>query len=170
MPNVVLSSCCYNLIYSATNWSYSTTVGSGFLITDDSNIIDGCYTIVSGVTGNTVSFDGTAVGNTPCESSCSAYCYSNVFCINTNLPSYSGYDGNYYFNGSYNGKVYYTGGTSVRYLYYNSLNWCLSTSLGGTCDFFGPNPTFSEYPDLDETIMSNGVCVPTPTPYDPCSI
>ncbi len=81
MANVVLSSCCYNYVYSATGWSYITNVGIGFEITGDTNIIDGCYTIVSGVTGTTVVFDGTAISNAGCGADCLSFCCSDTLCL-----------------------------------------------------------------------------------------
>ena len=168
MANVVLSSCCYNYVYSATGWSYSSTVGLGFEISGDANIMNGCYTIVSGVTGTTVTFDGTATSNAGCGSDCLSFCCSNTLCLNIQNNIYSGYSGNYNFLASYNGYPYWTGGTSnTGYIYHNNTYWCLSNSLGGTCYFFGSNPTSAICPDFDETILSSGACVPSPTPTDP---
>ena len=59
------------------------------------------------------------------------------------------------------------------FIFFDGIKWCLSTTLGGTCDFYGANPVNPlnvNCPDIDETIMYEGVCVPTPTPYDPCSV
>ena len=62
---VVLSSCCYNIVYSAvTGWGYSSTPGSVFSVTGNSNMPIGCYTIVTGVTGQVINFSGTAQGVT----------------------------------------------------------------------------------------------------------
>ena len=33
MADVVLSSCCYNLVYSATSWGFSTTPGTVYSVT-----------------------------------------------------------------------------------------------------------------------------------------
>jgi hypothetical protein len=146
------------------------TVGDGFEITDDTNIINGCYTIVSSGTGSIpVIFDGVATSNGGCGSGgCSDYCGTEEFCVNISLSAFTGYNGSYAFVGSYNANTYYSGITNNGYIFYDGIKWCLSETLGGECDFFGQNPTESTVPDLDETILYNGVCVPTPTPYDPC--
>ena len=60
MADIVLSSYCYNFVYSATGWSYLTNPGLTWEITGDTTIIDGCYTVVTGVTGTFVEFDGDA--------------------------------------------------------------------------------------------------------------
>ena len=126
MADVVLSSCCYNYVYSATGWSTGhTAVGLGFEIFGDTNIIDGCYTIVSGVTGTTVVFNGSATTNAGCGADCLPFCCSNTLCLNIQNNTYSGYSGNYGFLGSYNGYPYWTGGSpSFGYIYFNEVNWC----------------------------------------------
>jgi hypothetical protein len=150
MADIILSSCCYTqLVYSATSWSYTTTPLSAFNITGDTNIPDGCYTIVTGVTAfGPFSFDGTATVITDCsDPSCSGYCGPEEFCISVSLSAYTGYNGTYLVSGSTNGYPYWQGGTTPGYLYFNNTNWCLSTSISGNCDFFGPNPTTSLLPD-----------------------
>ena len=93
MANIILSSCCYNqIVYSATGWSYSVAYLSSYEITGDTNIIDGCYTIVTGVTASgPFTFDGTAVTITGCtHPPCSGYCCSDNVCIDIPIDTFSG--------------------------------------------------------------------------------
>lgn len=96
-------------------------------------------------------------------------CSFSAYCVNTGLGSYSQFDGVYSAVGVYNTYLYYTGDTTpVSYLYYFTSvtldnRWCLSTSLGGSCDLFGRTPCLSDCPDLDGSYFSESIC-PTPTP------
>ena len=171
MANVIFSSCCYNIVYSATSFSGLAGYGVGtvYSISQDTNMPNGCYTIITGVTGTSITFNGNSMGVTGCTSTQCLDCCSNTICLNIQNTTYSGYSGDYNISGAYNLYPYWTGGTSdIGYIQYNGINWCLSDVLGGTCYFFGPNPTTSICPDLDETIMYNGRCTPNPTPYDAC--
>ena len=82
MANVVLSSCCYNFVYSATSWVDLTTPGLSWEITGDTNIMDGCYTVVTGVTGTFVEFDGVADSIAGCGADCLEYCCDENICLN----------------------------------------------------------------------------------------
>lgn len=71
----------------------------------------------------------------------------------------------------YNDKSYFTGQTNGYYIYYSSAatQWCLSTSLGGTCLMFGPVSSVDDCPDLFVDYFSVGPCLtPTPTPTSNC--
>ena len=174
MADIILSSCCYTqIVYSATSWLGSITYLSSFEITGDTNIMDGCYTIVSGVTAfGPFSFDGTATSIMGClEPPCSGYCCDELVCVDIPLSTYTGYNGTYTIVGSYNAKPYWTGGTSVGYIFYDSNKWCIGDGLGGTVFFFGSFPTNSVCPDFSSTIYTEGSCVPAPTPTpDPCGL
>ena len=100
---VVLSSCCYNIVYSAvTGWSGFTTPGLVFSVTGNSNIPIGCYTIVTGVTGQVINFSGTAQGVTGCTAPSCLECCPDEFCISISSGIYSGYSGTYTVNGGHN--------------------------------------------------------------------
>jgi len=60
MANVIFSSCCYNLVYSAASFFGTSTVGIVHSVSGDTNMPNGCYTIVSGVTGTSITFNGTS--------------------------------------------------------------------------------------------------------------
>jgi hypothetical protein len=166
MADVILSSCCYTqIVYSATSWAASTTPGDVFSISGDSNIVEGCYTIISTLTGTPVTFDGTAIAATGCTDTICLDCCDGEICIHIPIDSYSGYNGDYSVVGSYNTQIYLTGGTQPGYLFFDNTKWCLSNSFSGTCLFYGPNPTEQTCPDLDSSIASIGLCTPSPTPY-----
>jgi hypothetical protein len=87
-----------------------------------------------------------------------------VYCLRTNLPSLSGYSGNYTKISTYNGKDYYDGdGINFGTIYYTGDRWCLSTSLGGTCLLEGSYPCETDCPDISANLFNVGIC-PTPTP------
>jgi len=92
-------------------------------------------------------------------------CNSTEFCLNTTLPTLSGYSGNY--NSTtlfYNSRFYYSGdGTTYGVIYYTGDRWCLSSSLGGTCLLEGASPCYSVCPDISANLFSSGPC-PSPTP------
>lgn len=136
----------------------------------------GCYELIS--TGVTVpgiiqyhgvklqSYQGASSGD--CLNTCP--CCDSNFCI-----SDTGYafDGGYESVGYYNGYPYWSNNSSTYFIYYSSSedSWCLSSSLGGTCELFGPSPCFSNCPDLCDDILLNSVCpTPTPTPTINCDV
>ena len=87
-----------------------------------------------------------------------------VYCLRTNLPSLSGYSGNYTKISIYNGKDYYDGdGVNFGTIYYTGDRWCLSTSLGGSCLLEGSYPCDTNCPDISANLFNVGIC-PTPTP------
>ena len=112
MADVILSSCCYNIVYSATSWGFSTTPGAVFSVTGDSSLPNGCYTIVTGVTASTITFNGNAQGTTGCTDPSCLDCCSDDICIDINNSTYSGYSGTYQIKGGYNSYPYWSGGTS----------------------------------------------------------
>ena len=84
------------------------------------------------------------------------------FCISNEYDLLNGFSGNYKSGGTYNSKIYYSGGTG-DFVYFNGDEWCLSSSLGGDCVVNGKSPCFSETPDFNSSIIYSGYCV-TPTP------
>ena len=92
-------------------------------------------------------------------------CTPGDFCIiNT-----STLDGNYFSAGTYNSNSYFTGSTGFIFYSSGETRWCLSSTLGGVCEQFGPYASSSIVPDLDDTVMYVGPCVTPPAPpVDPC--
>jgi hypothetical protein len=89
---------------------------------------------------------------------------SSTYCFNTTLPSLSAYSGNYDLTGTYNSYDYYVGdGTTIGYVYNTGNQWCLSSSLGGSCLLSGTTPCDSICPDISANNFTSGPC-PTPTP------
>ena len=92
-------------------------------------------------------------------------CQISLWCLNTGdlLP----YDGNYYFQGQYNGYDYYSGGTiTPGFIFYDGTKWCLSDTLGGDCILFGNSNCNSNCPDLGNELIP-GVCS-SGTTTSPC--
>lgn len=82
-------------------------------------------------------------------------------------------DDSYVLAGIYDGHSYFSGSTNSYYIYFNLTNqqWCLSSSLGGSCLMFGKSPCYSNCPDLCSDYFVSGVCpTPTPTPTPACDI
>ena len=136
MATVQIESCINSSIsFMVPNWSYTTTLGLVFNIVGDTVIPDGCYTIGS-LSMMTVFMDGTATLVLDCNDTlCTGYCQNN-YCISIPINSYSGYNGTYTLEGTYGDDYYWTGGTTPGYMFFNGTHWCLSNSLGGSCDFF----------------------------------
>lgn len=92
-------------------------------------------------------------------------CTPGDFCIiNT-----STLDGDYFSAGTYNSNSYFTGSTGFIFYSSGETRWCLSSTLGGVCEQFGPYASSSIVPDLDDTVMYVGPCVTTTTTTDPCA-
>ena len=73
---------------------------------------------------------------------------------------------------SYDGELYWTGSSNGYYIYYNSATtqWCLSTTLGGTCLLSGPSPSPNSCPNLSPFLFSSGDCpTTTTTTTNPCN-
>lgn len=89
------------------------------------------------------------------------------YCVNGTLT----YDDTYSIVGVYDGDSYYSGNSLPYVIYYSSgtTQWCLSSSLGGSCLLFGPTGSFSNCPDLDSSLFYSGVCTTTTSTIDPCS-
>ena len=94
-------------------------------------------------------------------------CSTNICLSGTGV-----YDDTYTIDGLYFGLDYYTGSTNGYYIFYSTTEnrWCLAANLGDPCILFGPNPTSSSCPDFYPSILSDGVCPPTPPPPVPCDI
>ena len=89
---------------------------------------------------------------------------SSTYCFNTTLSTLSGYSGSYVLTGTYNTYDYYVGnGTTTGYVYNTGNQWCLSSSLGGSCLLSGTTPCDSICPDISSNNFTSGLC-PTPTP------
>jgi hypothetical protein len=124
-----------------------------------------CFKLIS--TGSSVYDYYTTLGwnGNSCPPCYTSYCISNT--------GFSSYNDNYddtFLN--YNGQHYYTGETTGNFIYYisgNTSQWCLSTSLGGTCLLSGKSPCNTSCPDLFNEYFTEGMCVtPTPTPTNYC--
>jgi len=108
----------------------------------------------------------------PCFDVNSGCCYDS-FCLYTEYGPFSGYDGNYVSAGTFDGYSYFTGGSDPGYIYYSTgdTSWCLSTSLGGSCDLFGAKPCYSQCPDICDELFGGNICpTPTPSPTVNCSL
>lgn len=91
------------------------------------------------------------------------YCISNTG--NNNI------DDNYVSGGTYNDEIYWVGTNNGNYIYYDNNQWCLSSSLGGSCILSGKSPCVSTCPDLCHDYFTIGICpTPTPTPTLPCNV
>ena len=89
---------------------------------------------------------------------------SGTYCFNTTLSTLSGYSGNYVLTGLYNTYDYYVGdGITTGYVYNTGSQWCLSSTLGGSCLLSGTTPCESTCPDISANNFTSGPC-PTPTP------
>jgi len=110
----------------------------------------------------------TTPTQTPTVSATPPPCSNSTFCLNSSLTSLLNYNGIYVDTGSYNSRRYYVGnGITTAYIYYTGNEWCLSTSLGGTCILKGSSPCYSQCPDISANEFTGGVCpTPTPTPID----
>jgi hypothetical protein len=96
-------------------------------------------------------------------------CDSSVFCLNTTLPTLSGYSGTYSSTSLFqNGRLYYSGnGITYGVIYYTGDRWCLSNTLGGSCLLEGAYPCYSICPDISANLFASGICpTPTPTPIN----
>lgn len=95
--------------------------------------------------------------------------------VKTNLCIDSGgnlYDGQYTTDGgTYDGFSLYSGDSVPFFIYYSLSQdrWCLSASLGGTCEQFGPIGIGSTTPDFDESFFIDGDCTTTTT-TSPCDV
>ena len=91
---------------------------------------------------------------------------SDSYCINGTTT----YDDTYTVSGTFNNEVYFQSQSLSYYIYYSLTNfqWCLSSSLGGSCNLWGPFGSSSQCPDLSSTFISDGDC---PTPIsNPCDL
>lgn len=162
---------------SSTSLTYPCTVGGCFgLDSTGTTSTDSFYSVYwydTSLAGSNCSECSTITHPLdPDWFSITGCCYSN-FCFNTIYPPYSGYNGSYISAGTYDGYSYYTGGTTPGYIYFftGGTYWCLSTSLGGSCDLFGASPCLSSCPDICDDLFSYNFCpTPTPTPTINCSL
>ena len=97
-------------------------------------------------------------------------CEIMTYCLNTGgiVP----YDGEFNYEGDYNGYGYYVhtnGSTIDSYIFFDGDKWCLSDTLGGDCILFGNTPCNTFCPEICEDCLTEGECpiIPTPVP-GPC--
>lgn len=131
-----------------------------------------CYERDPSVAGSCIECTTITHPLDPCFFAITGCCYSD-FCLNTLYLPYSGYDGNYVSAGTYDGYSYYSGGTTPGFIYFStgSSYWCLSTSLGGSCDLTGAKPCQNVCPDICDDIFVGNLCpTPTPSPTVNCSL
>lgn len=89
------------------------------------------------------------------------YCANDYYCIsNTGYPTL---DDTYVAVSDYNSKDYYLGNTNGKFIYFTGSYWCLSDSLGGSCNLQGKYPYSGNCPDLSIVYVNSTVCA-TPTP------
>lgn len=86
------------------------------------------------------------------------------------------YDGEYVPGATYNGYNYFTGDTTPTYYMYYLTGatenfWCLSPSLGGSCEQVGTLNSFSICPDFWDGFYIAGACpTTTTTTTSPCDV
>lgn len=108
--------------------------------------------------------------NTPTPTPTPLDCFENYCLTNTGN---SDWDDQYTSGGTYNGFTYWSGNTNGLFIYRDTTNnqWCLSSSLGGSCILSGKSPCRSSCPDLCHEYFMAGACpTPTPTPTQPCNV
>jgi hypothetical protein len=94
----------------------------------------------------------------------SAINYDNYCIINTGT-----YDGTYDLTGIlYDGYNYYSGLTGYIFYSIAESRWCLASNLGDPCVQFGTYGSTSTYPDFDDTVGYQGICITTTTTTNPC--
>ena len=100
----------------------------------------------------------------PIECEVTNYCVSNT--------GYD-FDGQYSISSStYNSNSLYYNSDETYFIYFSSSEnqWCLSSTIGGTCLLSGKSPCTSLCPDLCEDYLFDTICpTPTPTPTYNCS-
>ncbi len=96
-------------------------------------------------------------------------CEQSQYCFRTNIDLLRDYSGDYVSGGTYNNRNYYQGnGISNGFIYFDGIEWCLSSTLGGSCLIKGSSPCLSSCPDFNSGVFSGGLCptvTPTPTSY-----
>jgi hypothetical protein len=99
-------------------------------------------------------------------------CSVNCWCLDTTYEPLLPFNGTYcWYGGYYNCFKYYEGGgTSYGIIYFNADKWCLSTDLGGECLLSGVMPCFSECPEFDSDIFTEGICPTGTTPSVDCTV
>jgi len=114
-------------------------------------------------------YSGSSSGDCLNICPCDPYPCDTNYCI---TGTGTDFDGNYEYGGQFSGNSYWTGDTTpTYYIYNNGDEWCLSTSLGGTCLMVGAYPCTSTCPDICEHYLIEGVCpTPTPTPTINCDV
>ncbi len=105
---------------------------------------------------------------TPTQQICSVNCW----CLDTTYNPLQPYVGTYcWYGGFYNCFKYYEGGgTSYGIIFFDGSKWCLSTDLGGQCLLTGTQPCYSECPNFDSDIFTQGSCPSGITPTVDCNI
>lgn len=141
---------------------YGDSISIGEPIYTDSSCISGTE-IVSGFYSNNIiwfEYDSTIGpdGEIVDIGYCDQYCIINTGSL----------DGDYVIDVPYDGYNSYVGPSGFIFFSLAENRWCLAANLGDPCVQFGPFASTSLTPDLDNTVMYNGVCVTTTTTTDPC--
>jgi hypothetical protein len=131
-------------IYTDSGCANGTGIVSGFY---SNNIIWFEY-------DSTIGLDGEIVDVGYCDQ----YCIINTGSL----------DGDYVIDVPYDGYNSYVGPSGFIFFSLAENRWCLAANLGDPCVQFGPFASTSLTPDLDNTVMYNGVCITTTTTTDPC--
>ena len=97
-------------------------------------------------------------------------CLLTTHCI---FGTGNAYDGEYTSGATFNGYSYFTGNTTpIYYIYFSTGTtqnfWCLSSSLGGTCDQVGTLNSYSLCPDFWSGFYSCPATTTTTT--SPCDV
>lgn len=157
LGNFSISSDFDTVCYSALTTSlYGNDLLAGTIIYSDSGCTSPYISSIFSDGFNIYSTNGTGVLSDPTGCTCSQF-----YCIeNTDT-----YDDEYVSSGFYNGYLYYTGQTNNYYIYFSITQdrWCLSSSLGGSCQLFGSTPCITTCPDLCDSLFSSGYCPTTTT-------
>ncbi len=130
-----------------------TLYGSGLTIGDVVYLDPTCSTTAlisyysDGLDVYDVDTSGTIIGTSGCT--CPQF-----FCVEND----TNYDDTYQLAGTYIGQSYFTGQTTGYFMFYSTgeTRWCLSQTLGGSCDQFGPFGSTSDCPDFDDTVAYTG--------------
>ena len=176
-PSGLCSELRPNIIYGDNLNLYNPVTNINFLYSDS-----GCTTQITDVLyysdGTNIYFYKAGVQDitpcptptptlteTPTPTPTSTPIPSTGYCIYNTVT----YDGDYTLNGTYSGYNYYTGLTGNIFYSPTEYRWCLASNLGDPCVQFGQYNSQTIYPDLDDTVMYNGICITTTTTTDPCS-
>lgn len=109
---------------------------------------------------------------TPTITSTPSVCAIDCWCLDTTYFPLQQFVGTYcWYGGYYNCFKYFEGGgTSYGVIYFDGSKWCLSNDLGGQCLLSGTIPCYSECPNFDSDIFTEGICPSGTTPSVDCNV